>query len=422
MHSVSKYIHIHNLDDDSLLNIFNLCRPNVIGEDEYGVVIQWSNWAQERWWYQLVKVCRRWRYLILGSASHLGLCLVCTRGTPVADMLTHSPPLPLIIDHDDEHHDLTAEDEEGIMFALQHRDRVRCIDLVIPGPSLQKVIQAVDGPFPMLECLHFAPPTKYDGLVLPSTFEAPRLRMIVLYHFASPIGSPLLTTAVSLVCLTLRWIHSSIDVYPNHLFQALSRLPQLQNFTIIFSSPIPNREIERQLLRMPIITHITFPNLLFISIRGVSAYLEALLSHMNAPLLNKLEVTLFNQLSFSVPHLRQFMTTTEIIRSSTVEFFFYHKEVVMLMFYPSSQLITLCIRVGCHHLDWQVSSVTQISNVLGPLSPPWWISPLTIGAIHYRQSGTIKLTAPSGANFSDHSGMWRPFGFTMASLGSSLVV
>jgi hypothetical protein len=62
--------------------------------------------AHERWWYKLVKVCRRWRYLILESASHLGLCLVCSPGTPVAEMLAHSPPLPLIILHNDKNHDL----------------------------------------------------------------------------------------------------------------------------------------------------------------------------------------------------------------------------------------------------------------------------------------------------------------------------
>jgi len=39
-------------------------------------------------------------------------------------MLAHFPPLPLIIDHiDDKYHVLSPEDEEGIIFALQHRDR-----------------------------------------------------------------------------------------------------------------------------------------------------------------------------------------------------------------------------------------------------------------------------------------------------------
>ena len=73
---------IHVLDDDSLLNIFNSSRPSVLEEDENGY-LQLGDWGGERWWYKFVQVCQRWRYLILGSASHLNLSLLCTRGTPV---------------------------------------------------------------------------------------------------------------------------------------------------------------------------------------------------------------------------------------------------------------------------------------------------------------------------------------------------
>ncbi|KAI0276396.1 hypothetical protein BGY98DRAFT_986184, partial [Russula aff. rugulosa BPL654] len=57
--------------------------------------------------------------LILRSASYLGLCFVCTYGTPVADMLAHSPPLPLVIDYERRRRrDITAEDEEAVILAL----------------------------------------------------------------------------------------------------------------------------------------------------------------------------------------------------------------------------------------------------------------------------------------------------------------
>ena len=80
------------------------------------------------------------RNLILGSASYLGLGLVCTYGMPVADMLAHSPPLPLVIDY--ERTDVTAEDEEAIILALEQRDRVRRICFDIPVLKLQKLIMA----------------------------------------------------------------------------------------------------------------------------------------------------------------------------------------------------------------------------------------------------------------------------------------
>jgi len=283
-------------------------------------------------------------------------------------MLAHSPPLPLIIYHDDKNHGLTSEDEERIMFALQRRDRVRRIYLTKPVPCLQKLITAMDDQFPMLEYLYIAPPTRHNArLVFPSTFEAPQLRTLVLHHFSSQIGSPLLTSAVSLVRLSLRWVHPSTNLYPNHLLQALSLLHQLQDLAISFSA-VPNREIVRHMLHMPNITHTTLPNLLSFGFGGVDAYLEALLSHMKTPLLETLSVSFFNQLSFSVPHLRQFVMTTENLRSSRIEFLFYHKGVAVFM-YPSlsAPSPTLYLRVGCDHLDWQVSSMAQIFSDLSPL-------------------------------------------------------
>ncbi|KAH9983234.1 hypothetical protein BJV74DRAFT_627137 [Russula compacta] len=157
-HSSTHRISIHILNDDVLLNIFYLYRPMLINEIENlpEGLVEPELWNKERWWCKLVHVCQRWRYLILSSASHLRLHLLCTYGTPVADMLAHSPPLPIIIEHFDRHHDITTEDEEGIGLALRHRDRVRSIRLMLPFLSLQKFIEAVDDEFPILECLCIA--------------------------------------------------------------------------------------------------------------------------------------------------------------------------------------------------------------------------------------------------------------------------
>ena len=282
-------------------------------------------------------------------------------------MLARSPPFPLIIDHDHTSHDLTPEDERGIMFALKHRDRVRRIYLSMPVPSLQKVVKAMVDQFSMLEYLLLAPPTSPDThLVLPTTFSAPQLRQLELNRLSSPIGSPLLTAAGSLVTLRLRWMHPSTNSYPNHLLQALSLLHQLKYLAISFSSPVPNREIERHMLHTPNITHTMLPNLVYFSFGGISGYLEAFLPHMNAPLLEKLKVYFFNQLSYTIPNLRQLVMTTENLRFSNVECLFYHKAVHIFADSPASPHSALNIYVGCDHLDWQVSSITQILNVLSP--------------------------------------------------------
>jgi hypothetical protein len=340
----------------------------VLEENEYGG-FQLGNWNDERWWYKFVQVCQRWRYLILGSPSHLDLSLLCTRGTPVAEMLAQSPPLPLTIYRDDENHDVTAEDEEGIMLALRHRDRIRRIYLYLPISSLQRLITAVDGEFPMLDYMDMGPPAKHNTqLTIPTTFEAPQLRYLVLYHFTSPIGSPFLTNAVGIVTLLLGWIHPSTYPHPNDLLRSLSLLPQLEILEIGFLSPVPSREIERQLLHTPITTYITLSNLRRFDFRGISTYLELLLPQIITPRLQMLNVRFFNQPRFSIPHLLQFIRTTENLRFSNVKFLFYH-EAIAVWVNPSvgNALANFYLEIACEHLDWQVSSVAQIFNVLCPL-------------------------------------------------------
>jgi len=195
---------VHILDDESLLNIFHLYRPFFLGEDQNDSIRLdgGGQWAGEHWWYRLAHVCQRWRNLIFGSASYLGLCLVCTYGTPVADMLAHSPPLPLVIDYEDT--DITAEDEEAIILALAQRDRVRRIRFGIPVLKLQKLFMAVDGEYPILEYLILwdLPREKKTVLALPEARQTPHLRHLAI-DCSIPIRSQLLTTAVGLVTLHL---------------------------------------------------------------------------------------------------------------------------------------------------------------------------------------------------------------------------
>jgi hypothetical protein len=54
---------IHILDDDSLLNVFHLYRPFLLGEDQdEGARLEGGkgSWARGRWWYKLSHVCQRW--------------------------------------------------------------------------------------------------------------------------------------------------------------------------------------------------------------------------------------------------------------------------------------------------------------------------------------------------------------------------
>ena len=334
-----------------------------VDEDDDDRILGGKGWDRERWWYKLAQVCRRWRVLILGSASYLGVCLVCTNGTPIVHMLAHSPPLPLVIDYFQEDGDITGE-EEGIIVALEQRDRVRRVRLGVPLPNLQKLIMAMDEEYSVLEYLimgHSADDS--TALMLPE-FQAPHLRHLMLIGFALPIRSRLLTTAVRITTLCL-YMDTSTYSQPSTLVQWISLMPQLETLNIAPLSPVPNQDVERQLMHAPITTHIILPNLRSFAFQGGSAYLEALVSQITTPRLEEFSIEFFEQLTFSVPRLMQFMSATEHLRFDSAKFVFSSTQ-ISVEFYPreEAKMKTFSIYVYCCHFDLQVSSVAQISNSL----------------------------------------------------------
>ena len=355
------------LDDDSLLHVFYLYRP-FWGDNWEDRTADWI--YSGRWWYTLSHVCRRWRNIILGSATHLALSLLCTYGTPIADMLAHSP-LPLVVDYFRGDREPTTADKEGIILALKQRDRVCRVRLYSAGTILQKLIMAMDEEYPILEYLCLTLPFNDNSMILrfPGTLQAPHLLHLDLQGFALPMGSRLLTTAVGLVTLRLVMVHPSTYFHPNTLLQWISLMPHLETLTIRFKSSISNREVERQLPHAPIIAHITLSNLHRFHFQGVSTYLEALVHRITTPRLNDLNINFFNQLSFSVPRLLQFIDAAENFRLGDAVLTFSDKLVGVgvypfgVSFGPTNEY-ALGIAVLCCHLDWQVSSMAQISNSL----------------------------------------------------------
>jgi hypothetical protein len=281
-------------------------------------------------------------------------------------MLAHSPPLPLVIDHVGDDHDITTEEEEGIILALRHRERVRRIRFQMPVPNLIRLITAIDEEFPILDYLYLAAPKNDNtSLILPSAFQAPHLRRLVLDNVICPIGSPLLTPTVGLVTLSLLKIHPSAYFPPNVLLQRLSLMPQLETLGIDFHSPVSNRYVQRQLLGTPITTHVPLPNLRWFGFKGSSAYLEALLPRMTTPMLEKLQVLFFSQLTYSIPHLLQFIRTTENLSFTTARITF-DEDAVFIRAYPheGAKMYTFYVEVGSRPVDWQVASAAQIFSAL----------------------------------------------------------
>jgi hypothetical protein len=357
---------IYTLNDDVLLNIFYIFQLDILYEEQDQAGTRTLYWSRHRWWYKLAQVCQWWRKLIFASPSRLNLHLFFTNGAPVADMLMHSPPLPLVISYTDRHRMITAEDEENIQLALQYGDRVHHINLVLPASSLQRLIMAINGQFPILDRINIISSTINTALDLPRTFRAPLLHTFALRTASLPIGSPLLTTTVGLVILVLEDIPSSAYFPPSHILTRLSLMHQLEKLVIRFHSPLPSSDIEPQLSDASVMAHITLPNLRFFFFRGVSAYLERLLARIRAPLLSNFEIVFFNQLTFTIPHFSQFMRTTEILEFSAVQLNFSDFGFFLNREYPGSVGL-FYMRVIGRDLDWQVSCAVQILSALSPV-------------------------------------------------------
>ena len=354
------YTTINTLDEDILLVVFGYYRL----DDE-------NTWNDRIGWRKLSHVCRRWRHLIHSSAIHLGLHILCTIGTPLVHTLDHLPPLPLLIAYRVTIATISRKDELGIYSALRLRDRVRTIDLDLPPSILHKFLMLMDEPFPILERLSLS--FTIDGsttLVLPQTFLAPNLRLLKLTSVCLPKGLPFLST-VSLVTLVLTNIQVSGYFPPMQLVTRLRSVPQLEELAIGFSIPLPRPSAEMELLGDQE-TPVTLSNLKLLTFRGVSAYLECLVAQIRAPFLERLNITLFGQIAFALPHLSHFTSMIEGLKLPTAKVFFWRDKVFIIMDHHSNTQPyghdgCFILRVTFKHWDWQIDCAAQICSALMPI-------------------------------------------------------
>ena len=343
--------------DDILSDIFNYYR---LGDE--------NSWNVRLGWRKLSHVCRKWRSLVYSSVFQLGMYILCTNGTPIVDTINHLPPMPLFVHYRYEAETPSRKDGLGIYHALQLRDRVRHIVLHIPPSTLQRCLMLMEGPFLILERLSLS--CKIDdilGLILPKTFLAPNLRHLTLIGVRLPKRLRLLSTTISLVTLVLTNIRTPGYFRPRLLVARLQLLPQLEELSIGFSIPIPRPSTENELLGKQG-TPVTLPNLKIVTFQGVGAYLERLIAQIRAPLLERLDITLFGQIAFALPHLSHFIDITEGLKFPTAEVFFWRDVVCVVLGLHNEGRYDrrLALRVKCKQLDWQIDCAGQICGALIP--------------------------------------------------------
>ena len=221
----------------------------------------------------------------------------------------------------------------------------------------------MDGSFPILEHLsHICSSSADSGHRLPLTlskaFLAPNLLHLTLYDIGPPKRLRVLTSTVSLVTLTLNRIQTSSYFCPKLLVARLMSHPLLEELTITFSIPIPRPSSERELLGEEG-APITLPSLKSLWLHGVDAYLESLVAQIRVPLLEILDIRLFNQIAFVLPHLFYLINNTKVFKHSRARVNFHHHD-------HDSGRLPFSLTVMCKQVDWQIDCAAQICHALIP--------------------------------------------------------
>ena len=358
---------IFNLDNDSLLNIFHFYRLLSLESSNDKIHISErvsggsGGWVREHWWGRLVLVCRKWRYLIFESPSYLRLCIAHTRRVPVAtDMLVHPPflRLPLVIDYnyDGPDNQIPEQDIPMLLWALQHRDRLRRIRL--HAPFSQMVFGALVGEFPNLESLHLRiPHARHLDWVPHGMFRTPRLLHLELHNITCPLGSPLLTPAAGLVALSLTAIGDPYKFSPDVLLQLLSLMPKLVTLQIGFTPCSDNPAGEREIMNLRIQTHVHLPYLRRFLFKCTNTYLGAILPHISTPPLDKFQIYISNLTTPNIPSTLGLMSGSENFKSYRVDLMFLDKGVFLradLLNLATRRTSTISMSLCSEGFTWQV--------------------------------------------------------------------
>ena len=274
------------------------------------------------------------------------------------DMQDIWPELPIVIDGlDGANNDIIA--------ALELNDRVsRITCLNLSSVGLERVVAVMQDPFPTLTDLSL---WSSDGTapVISDSFlggSAPRLRYLGLDSIPFPALPKLLSSATDLVDLHLEHLPHSGYISPSAMATCLAPLTKLESRVLEFQSPQSRPDNTSQL--SPLQTRIIFPALTHLAFRGVTEYLEDLVTQIDTPLLKDISITFFNQLVFDISQLPQFLRRTEtftILDQARVSF--YEQFINVELFQRTGANSTrLELSISCRTLETQLSSLVEVCN------------------------------------------------------------
>ncbi|KAH9952397.1 hypothetical protein BC827DRAFT_1274847 [Russula dissimulans] len=145
----------------------------------------------------------------------------------------------------------------------------------------------------------------------------------------------------------------------------LSALPRLKTLTLKFHSPLHPSLAGRTSRRPSPLTRVVLPSLTSLQFKGVSEYLEELISWIDIPLLADFSVTFFNQLIFDIIQLPQFISRAEKLKAlnlASVDADEWSISVRLTEKSGTANYGTLNLEILCANPDWQLSSVAQVCS------------------------------------------------------------
>ena len=367
-------LRIDVLPDDILLEIFGFY---VDSDSDTSIPYIARGKKEMEAWQLLVHVCRRWRILVFGSPRRLGLRLFCTPETPAKDTLDVWPALPLIIVSSLALSALSPPVTDNVIAALGQSNQAREVSLWhLAGWQLGKVLAQMQVSFPELTLLHLLSDDETPP-VIPDSFlggSAPRLQVLWLNSILFPGLPKLLLSATHLVELDLTDIPHSGYISPEAIVAALSTLSSLKSFQLQFRSPRSHPDWESQSLPPP--KRSVLPALDNFRFKGVTEYLEELVTRIDTPQINYMFITLFNQIDFHCPQLAQFVNCTPTLRTLDDARVRFRNSTASVRLRSLKPKITpkigfgdLLIEISCREPDWQLSSIEQVCDpTLHPLS------------------------------------------------------
>jgi hypothetical protein len=271
-------------------------------------------------------------------------------------MLDIWPILPLIIDGRWVYSTRTVD---NIVAALKCSDRVCQINL-----SIKEIyLAAMQQPFPELTHLDLWWCNQTDEVeVVPDSFLggfAPRVESLKLIGLPFPGLPKLLFSATHLAILWLHDIPHSGYFSPDAMIAALSTLISLKELTLGFESPESCPDLETR--RLPLLTRSVLPVLESFVFQGVSEYLEDLVTDIDAPQLNKLRITFFNDSVFYTPQLIRFISCTPMSSALENAHIVLWEDLAHVTFLSQKyDYVGLEVSILCEGLGWKLSFLEQV--------------------------------------------------------------